>query len=80
MAAFFIAEDARYEPDNRVDDRHRGHFAPVEDEVANRNLFGLEQVNDPLVEPFVAAAKQAAGGAAELSLVLAAPRGLRRSC
>ncbi len=49
----FVAENARQEPDDRVDNYHRGYLASVQDEIANADLFGLENIHHALVKSFV---------------------------
>lgn len=58
QAALFIAEHAGQQPDDSVNDGHRGHFASVEDKVANADLFGLEDVQHALIKSFVATTHQ----------------------
>src|SRR5208282_5699988 len=53
-----ISQDAGHQPDNGVDHDHGRDFPPGEDEVADREQLWLEDLDDPLVESLVPAAKQ----------------------
>src|SRR5262249_53390351 len=56
--ALRIAQDARDESHDRVDQDHRRDFASRENEVAYREQLGLEDFDDSLVKPLVAAAEK----------------------
>ena len=58
LAAVFVPQHARHQADDRVDDHHGGHFAPVEDEVADRNMIRLQEEPDTFIKPFIAAAQE----------------------
>ena len=58
LAAVFVPQHARHKPDHRVDHHHRGDFAPVEDEIADRNLLRLQEEPDAFVKTLVPAAQQ----------------------
>ena len=53
-----IAEHARNEPDDGINQEHRRHFAAVADEIANRDLQWLQTLSDSVIESFVSPAQQ----------------------
>jgi hypothetical protein len=58
LVAFFVSEDSGYKADAGVDDHHRRGFAAIEDIISYRNLVGLQNIKNALVESFVSAAKE----------------------
>lgn len=58
LVTFVVAEHTRHEPDDRVDNDHRGNLAPIEDEIADRYFLRFEQIDNSLIKPFVPAAQQ----------------------
>ncbi len=57
-ATVFVAQDSRHEADDRVDHRHRGDFASVQDKVADRDFLRLQNIAHALVEALVPTAQQ----------------------
>ena len=55
---FGIAQHARDVSDYCINNNHGRHLAAVADEVAGRNLSGLQPLPNPLVEPFVPPAQE----------------------
>src|SRR5262249_42975218 len=54
FAAGLVPQDAGHQANEGVYQQHGRHFAPVGDEVANRDFERLESNADPLVETFIA--------------------------
>ena len=49
----FVAEHARDESNDRIDQRHRGNLATAEHKIPDAQFKGLQFVNDALVNSFV---------------------------
>lgn len=61
-AAGFIVEDTGDEPDDGIDDEHRGDFPAVADEIADGNFEWIETLSDAVIKPFVASAEDEKSG------------------
>ena len=55
--ALGVAENPGDQPHRGVDDDHRGDLTPGQDIIADREQLGFEDLEDPLVEPFVTTAQ-----------------------
>ncbi len=58
LAAQFISQYAGKQADHGIDDRHCGHLATVEHEIAEGDLVGLQDQANALVKTFVPPAQQ----------------------
>ncbi len=53
-----MAEDARYEPCDRVDDERGAKFATAQNKIANGNFVVNQMFRNPFIDSFVSAADE----------------------
>ena len=58
LCSVFIAQHARHQASDRVDQHQRGELTPGQNVIPDRDLIGREMFPHPLINPLVAAADQ----------------------